>query len=226
MKYKYFSALTVSLLVLAACSGRSPSASDIGGRELRPPKSGIQIGSLYYVREEQSQSLDEPANLVKLCMFDLSNAGVSLGAPQNVADIDLLGKLDASGELDAIKLDLVSAGVSGGLTDNFSYKLTNAKELSLSLVEADRIFESQAFRKSCSGWRKSINNKGFAAYQIQSIIFGDLAFGYSREIAGNAEAKASLRVWEPKLEAAIKRLYGGSYEGKGLVVSFQPINRF
>lgn len=47
-----------------------------GERELRPPTSGIRVGSLYYVREKPTEDISKPANLIKLCTTRLDRYGI------------------------------------------------------------------------------------------------------------------------------------------------------
>lgn len=214
--------LVVSGLGLAGCN---PSFSGIiGERELRPPRTGVQVGSLYYVRERPTNDLSRPANLERLCSINLDRYIVSPQTVQ-VADIDLLRKLDVEGSLDGIKNEFFSLGLSGNLNNHFEYKLANVKRVDISYVEAERIFQNRGTRQDCLNWRGNIASNGWGIYQIQSISIGDIQFSRKSSFGLSAEASAKIKTFEPRLKASIKRSTGVEFNGKGMVASFGPIVR-
>lgn len=197
-----------------------------GERELRPPRAGIQVGSLYYVREAPTVDLSQPANLERLCNVSLSKYGISPQEGEAVADIDLLTKYEASGGLDGVKTNFFSLGFSGSLSDYFEYKLTNVRRTDISYDEAQRIFNDRAFRRDCTSWRANIAGQKWAIYQIQSISVGDIVFT-RKPLNFNLDANASAKLAsiEPKLKASIRREAQAGFNGKGVVATFGPILR-
>ncbi len=214
----------VALLALGAC--HTPNIPDaLGERELRPPRQGITVGSLYYVRESPTSELSAPANLEQLCTVNLAAYGVTSPQQHPVADVDLLSKYDASGSLEGVKTSFLSLGLSGGLNDYFEYKLVNAKRSEIDYNQAEQIYNARAFRRDCRTWRGNIGGHAWGIYQIRSITTGDLTF--SRKWGGNVtgEAAVKLRALEPKLKAELKRTAQMGFSGKAMVVSFGPITR-
>lgn len=209
-------------LGLAGCNPSVLGA--LGERELRPPRTGVQVGSLYYVRERPTSDLSRPANLERLCSINLDRYAVSPQAVQ-VSDINLLRKLDLEGSLDGIKNEFFSLGLSGNLNNHYEYKLTNVKRVDISYVEAERIFQNRATRQDCLNWRGNIASNGWGIYQIQSISIGDIQFSRKSDFGMSAEASAKIKTFEPRLKAAIKRSTGVDFSGKGMVASFGPIIR-
>jgi hypothetical protein len=196
-----------------------------GERELRPPRAGIEIGSLYFVRERPTDDVSKPANLERLCTINLARYGVTPKPPQPVADIDLLGKLEVEGALSGLRTELASLGVSGSLNNFFEYKLTNVNRVDIDYVDAEKIFKERATREDCLNWRGNIEANKWGIYQIQSISIGDISFSRKREFGVAGDASAKLGTLEPKLKASIKRTTGAQFGGKGLVVTFSPIKR-
>ena len=223
MKQVYFAMVCATLL--GGCDTISVPSST-GERELRPPRAGIQIGSLYYVREKPTADLSGPANLERLCSVNLATYGVTPSEGQTVADIDLLRKYEASGGLDGIKNDFFSLGLSGSFSDYFEYKLTNVKRVDISYDEAQRIFNNRAFRNDCTSWRGNINGNEWGIYQIQSVSVGDVVFSRKpMNFSTDANASAKIAAFEPKLKLSLKREAQMSFNGKGVVVPFGPILR-
>ena len=200
-------------------------ATYTGGRELRPPRAGIKVGSLYYVREEQTNDLSKPANLEPLCTTNLLKWGVVPSNQDTVSTISLTKKLKSSAELSVLDLQMAKAGISGSWDDYYSYDLKNAKHTGITLVEMDKVYKNRAFQDDCDGWRTNIENNGWAAYQIQSIYEGDVQIGISDEISVDADLMVKLRNFEPKVKAAIRRVIGATYDGKGVVAVFVPLPR-
>lgn len=225
MKSVYFSLTALCLAALVGCGETVPIADETGGRELKPPREGIRVGSLYYVRENPTNDLTRPANLESLCFFDLPLSDVTLEADQRVADIDLLKKLEASGELGGIETKFASAGLSGGIDRYYSYKLTNARKSSVTLQDASRLFNEQGDGPKCSGWRENVGQFDWAAYQIQSVISGDIIFARKSTSNASGDLSAALEVLEPELVAELSKENSAGVTGTGLVVSFVPISR-
>lgn len=201
-----------------------PGGVPTGERELRPPATGIRVGSLYYVREKPTEDISKPANLIRLCTANLTTYGVT---PEinRVADIDLLDKLDVSAALDGIKYEFAQLGLSGSLSNYYSYTLTNVTRTDISKTEADRIFDQRGERDDCAHWRDSMTGLNWGVYQVLAISAGDIRFARNREINLGADVQAKLVKFEPKLKGALKTVTGTTFNGKGLVVSFQPILR-
>jgi len=57
------------------------------------------------------------------------------------------------------------------------------------------------------------------------VIYGDLEFETKSDTQADAGVAAKLRLFEPKLKAAIGNSYSSNFTGKGLVVSFLSIPR-
>lgn len=196
-----------------------------GERELRPPRAGVEVGSLYYVRERPTNDLSRPANLERLCTVNLGRYGVTPKAGQQIADIDLLSKLEFEGTLSGIQTELVSLGLSGSVSNYFEYKLSNVTRTDIDYVDAEKIFRQRATQDDCLQWRGNIERNNWGIYQIQSISIGDIKFARKNEFSSGVDASAKLRVVEPKLKASIKNTTGVQFGGKGLVVTFAPIPR-
>lgn len=218
-----------SIFLVSACGGswlggglESPT---LEGRELRPAKSNIWPGSLYYVREEPTTSIESSANLQDLCYFPLDEISRSQLTLKELPDFDILSELAVAGELSGIEIEAVKAGLKGDLSNYYSYKLTNAKEISLPLVDAQNLFESRAYRDKCQGWRKNIINEGWAAYQVLSVTIGDLEFARKGGGSFNAEVSASIANFEPKIKGELKRSFANVLSGRNVVIAFQPLLR-
>jgi len=195
-----------------------------GERELRPPAAGIKVGSLYYVREKPTEDISTPANLIRLCTANLSTYGVK---PQTnrVADIDLLQKLDWSSSLDGIKYEFAQLGLSGSLSNYYSYSLKNVTRTDISRTEADRIFDTRGQRNDCTNWRESMRGQNWGVYQVLAISAGDIQFSRNQGAELGADVQAKLIRFEPKLKSAIRSTTGTTFSGRGLVVSFEPVLR-
>jgi hypothetical protein len=215
----------VSLVVAAGCTGNDgPLSTDIGGRELRPPRAGINVGSLYFVREAPTNDLSRPANLERLCDANLAVYNV---APVSaaVADIDLLRNLEASGYLNVVKSVLLNVGLAGNVSRYFEYKLVNVTQTDISLQDAQNIFDARAFRRDCTTWRGNIAGQNWAQYQVIAIKTGDIEFRRKTGFGLGADIAVKLEAVEPALKAAIKRETGANFSGKGVVAVFSPIPR-
>jgi hypothetical protein len=195
-----------------------------GERELRPPESGIRLGSLYYVREKPTEDISKPATLIKLCTTRLERYGIT-PETHRVADIDLLDQIDASAGLEGIKYEFVQLGLSGSLGDYYTYTLRNVVRTDISKVEADRILDTRGRESDCAGWRESMRGLNWGIYQISGISVGDIHFARNTSVGFGADVAAKIVKFEPKLKAAIKKSTGLTFSGKNLVVSFQPILR-
>lgn len=221
-------AATILALGLAACahaSQTSPATEDIGGRELRPPRAGITVGSLYFVREKPTDDLSRPANLERLCDVNLTVYGVETTGPVRVADIDLMSRLEANGSLGGIATVFVKAGLQGNISRYFEYKLINVTQTDISLNDAENIYANRAFRKDCAAWRQNIGALNWGKYQIIAIKVGDLSFARKSISGASADITAKLNVVEPALKAELRRETGATFSGKGLVAVFSPISR-
>src|SRR6478735_8151527 len=83
-------------LVVVGCVPKSPPAVELGGRELRPARAGINVGSLYFARETATNDLSRPADLLRLCEVRIENYPVQPVNARQV-DIDLSSQVEASG---------------------------------------------------------------------------------------------------------------------------------
>lgn len=218
-------ALAFLALGLAACGQTSPAPADIGGRELRPPRAGIMVGSLYFVREKPTDDLSTPANLERLCDVNLEAYGVEVKGPLPVADIDLMSRLEADGSLSGVTAVVANVGLEGGLSQYFEYRLTNVTQTDISLDAAQKIYENRAFRSDCSLWRENISKENWAKYQITAIKEGDITFARKSTTVASADVSAKLDVVEPALKAELHRETGATFTGRGLVAVFNPVSR-
>ncbi|MBY5326529.1 hypothetical protein [Rhizobium leguminosarum] len=223
-----FLLVLVGMTTLYGCRGDPPVeprvTPEIGGRELRPPRAGIEVGSLYYVRETPTNSLRRPANLERLCDVHLARYNV-MPSSAKVSDIDLLGKLDADGSLNVVKQALVNVGLSGQVSRYYEYKLVNVTQTDISYQDAQRIFENRAFREDCTAWRENIAGQNWGQYQITAIKTGDIEFARKSGSGLNADLSAKLAKVEPGIKASIKIETKADFSGKGVVVVFSPILR-
>lgn len=211
-------------LLCGACT--TPQLGDaIGGRELRPPRAGINVGSLYFAREKATDDQSRPFNLEPLCEINLARYGVVPSPDREVADIDLSGKLEATGALSGIRNYFAELGLSGSFSDYFEYKATNVREQSITLEEAERIFESRAFRQDCKRWTGNITRWNWARYQVLSFKTGDIVFQQKGNAGLSADVKAKIAVAEPRLKASLKREYALVLNGTNLVFAVSPFIR-
>lgn len=219
---KVVSAVLIGLCVSACNNIAGSTPPDWVGRELRPARSDIKVGALYFAREAPGSQ--GPANLERLCDIDLSKYKV-LQAETRVADIDLSKNLEASGALDGIKNYFFNAKIDANASDAFEYKLTNVVERGITGTEAERIFNQRAYQSDCAGWRENIGGQNWAKMQILSVRMGDLVFQQKANAGGSTEVNAKIAVATPQLKASLKRSYNLAMSGKGLVFSFSPIER-
>jgi hypothetical protein len=216
-------AAMLNAVLLAGCDQTVVNAT--GERELRPPRAGVSVGSLYFVREAPTVSLASPANLESLCDVKLATYGVAPSAADAVADIDLQKNLELSGALSGIQTTLVNAGLSGSFGSYYDYKLTNAKRISISYNDAEKIYNARAFRNDCSTWRGNIGGQNWGIYQILSVTTGDIVFQRKSNLSDDGNLSVKLNSIEPAIKASIKRDAHMNYNGTGLVVTFGPIAR-
>lgn len=212
------------LVILAGCD-HSGGSANLDGRPLVPPTSGVTVGSLYYVREAPTFDTSSPARLERLCTVNLAKYGIATSAPTAVADIDFSQTLELSGSLTGLSASFATLGLTGSVKDYYEYKLTNAKHVDITPLEADRIFESRAFDKDCRGWRQNIAKKNWGKYQIIGITYGDLTFGPKRDLTVSPEVTLKLAGFTPTLKSTMSRHRQDMVTGKGLVVTFQPLPR-
>jgi hypothetical protein len=196
-----------------------------GERELRPPRTGIEVGSLYYVRETPTEDISTPANLIPLCTVNLARYGVTPRSGQRVADIDLLGSIEVNGSLSGIQTQLVNAGLSGSISNYYEYKITNVTITEIEYVDAEKNVSERGMRNDCLRWQGNVGKENWGIYQIQSISSGDITFSRKSEWTLAGEVSGKLLKIEPQLKASIKRTTGLGFGGKGLVITFVPILR-
>lgn len=220
----YFALVPLACLVLAGCHPETVSG-ELGGRLLTPPRADIRVGSLYFVRERPTEALTSPARLESLCTVNLAKYGVEVSEPVAVADIDLTQDRSFSTAISGINSKLVSAGLDGSFSKYFEYKLTNAKTVEISGVEADKLFSNRGFQKDCLGWRKNIARQKWAAYQILSITYGDFSFGPKSTLSLTPTLSLKLKSVTPGIKATISSVTKSTTSGKGMVVAFTPLNR-
>jgi len=213
-------------LLTAGCA--TPPSIDTslysGGRELRPARAGIDVGSLYFAREAATNDWSKPVNLERLCEIRLDRRRIQPSeAPQ--ADIDLSRKIEATGAVSGIRNIFVNAGLSANFSDHFEYKLTNVVDRSISYQEAQALFDDRAFRTDCSHWRDNISRENWARYQILSIKTGDIVLQRKSDSGASADVKAKIAVAEPQIKATLSRSYNLAVSGRGMVVAVSPIIR-
>lgn len=219
--------LSIACGLLAAGCATSPPidlSQPTGGRELRPARAGINVGSLYFAREKATEDRSRPVNLERLCDAKLERYAV-LPVDARQSDLDLSYKLEASGAVSGIKNIFVNIGLSGNFSDHFEYKLTNVVDRSISYQEAQTIFESRGLRKDCRDWRRNISRENWARYQILSIKTGDIVLRQKTDSGVSADIKAKIAVAEPQLKAALSRSYNLAVSGQGMVIAVNPIIR-
>jgi hypothetical protein len=195
-----------------------------GGRELRPARAGINVGSLYFARETATNDASRPVNLERLCEIRLERHAV-LPVEVAQADIDLSYKIDATGAVSGIKNIFVNVGLNANFNDHFDYKLTNVVDRSISYQEAQTLFNDRAFRKDCRDWSQRISRENWARYQVLSIKTGDIVLQRKSDSGGSADIKARIAVAEPQLKAALSRQYNLAVNGRGMVIAVNPIIR-
>ena len=195
-----------------------------GGRELRPARAGINVGSLYFARETATNDLSKPVNLERLCETTLERHAI-LPVEVKQVDVDLAYKIDATGAVSGIRNIFVNLGLTGNFNDHFEYKLTNVVDRSISYQEAEKLFNDRAFRRDCSSWRSNISRENWARYQVLSIKTGDIVLQRKSGIGGSADIKARIAVAEPQIKAALSRQYDLAVSGRGMVVAVNPIIR-
>ncbi|CAN5187416.1 hypothetical protein BH10PSE8_BH10PSE8_18510 [soil metagenome] len=213
-------------ILAAGCAPPRPVdfSGDTGGRELRPARAGINVGSLYFARETATNDASKPVNLERLCEVTLERQAI-LPVEVKQADLDLTYKIDATGAVSGIKNIFVNVGLTGNFNDHFEYKLTNVVDRSISYQEAETLFNDRAFRRDCSSWRSNISRENWARYQVLSIKTGDIVLQRKSGIGGSADIKAKIAVAEPALKAALSRQYNLAVSGRGMVIAVNPIIR-
>lgn len=219
--------LSIACGLLAAGCATSPQTdlpAGTGGRELRPARAGINVGSLYFAREQATEDRSRPVNLERLCEVNLERYAV-LPVDAKQSDLDLSFKLEASGAVSGIKNIFVNIGLGGNFSDHFEYKLTNVVDRSISYQEAQTIFRDRGFRKDCSEWRSNISREKWARYQILSVKTGDIVLRQKTDSGVSADIKAKIAVAEPQLKAALSRSYNLAVSGQGMVIAVNPIIR-
>ncbi|MDP3601538.1 MAG: hypothetical protein Q8R85_10270 [Bosea sp. (in: a-proteobacteria)] len=222
---RHFLSIACGLLAAGCATSPQPDlAGGTGGRELRPARAGINVGSLYFARERATEDRSRPVNLERLCEVSLERYAV-LPVDARQSDVDLSFKLEASGAASGIKNIFVSLGLSGNFSDHFEYKLTNVIDRSISYQEAQTLFDDRAFKRDCSHWRKNISRENWARYQILSIKTGDIVLRQKTETGVSADIKAKIAVAEPQLKVALSRSYNLAVSGQGMVIAVNPIIR-
>lgn len=213
-------------VLAAGCASPQPiNTSDIsGGRELRPVRAGITVGSLYFARERATDDRSRPVNLERLCEVRLDRLAI-LPVDVAQADIDLSQNIAASGALSGIQNIFVNVGLSANFSDHFEYKLTNVVDRSITYQEAQNLFDDRAFRQDCRSWRDNISRQQWARYQVLSIKTGDIVLQRKSGSGGSVDIAAKIAVAEPKLKAALSRQYNLAVNGRGMVVAVNPIIR-
>jgi hypothetical protein len=213
-------------LLAAGCASPRPIdvSPDTGGRELRPVRAGINVGSLYFARERATDDRSKPVNLERLCEVRLDRLAISpVEAAQ--ADVDLSQNIEAAGALSGIRNIFINVGLNANFNDHFEYKLTNVVDRSISYQEAQNLFKDRAFQQDCSNWRDNISRQKWARYQILSIKTGDIVLQRKSGSGGSADIDARIAVAEPKLRVALSRQYKLIVNGRGMVVAVNPIIR-
>lgn len=222
-------------VTLAGCSGRAqgvPGASlDIPSdyltaRQIRPPQSGIQPGSLYYVREQPTDDLSKPAALEPLCEIKLSDSGIAQLPARTVADFDILSNLDASASLSGVETAMIKLGLKGSVSSYFGLKLVNVTKVGITHDDAETAFDKLTVGPNCKKWFKTVSKAlPWAIYQIESVYVGDVDFSRKRDGSLDASLSAKLDQIQPAIEAAIKKQAHTQLSGKGLAFAFVPFRR-
>lgn len=223
---KFMKSLALAFAGLACVACTQPQMSEaLSGRELRPQKAGINVGSLYFAREAPTNDLSRPVNLERLCEINLAKYDIVSLQDTESRDIDLTRQLEATGALSGIKNYFVTLGLSGGFSDYFDYKLTNVRDKSITLTEAEKIFNDRAFQSDCKYWRANVSRERWARYQVLSLTTGDIVLQQKNAANLSADVQAKISVAEPALKASLKRDYKLIVTGKGLVVAVSPVIR-
>lgn len=220
-----FSPVLFVAAICAACTVTPDPSPSFGGRELRPAKAGINVGSLYFARERATNDQNEPVNLERLCEINLARYDIQPMEDVRVADIDLTAQLEAAGALSGIKNYFVEIGLSGSFSDYFEYKATNVRERSITLSEAEKIFTSRAFDEDCKYWRSNVSRENWARYQVLSLKTGDIVFQQRNNASLGADVSGKIATVEPALKASLKRDFKLILSGSGLVFAVSPIVR-
>ncbi|MCS0501506.1 hypothetical protein [Ancylobacter mangrovi] len=225
-----------STLFLAACQG-GPTGSTraavvlpgdwIKARPIQPPQSNVQVGSLYYAREEPTEKLDRPLALEPLCFTDLDLHGIALVDNSNVPSFDVTSAFSGGGHFSGLRTRLLSAGLSGDVTDYYDLKLVNVTKSGITHTDAENLFEALSQRGNCRRWFSNLdkNLKQFAIYQIESVYSGDIALSRKQSQSGQANLSLTLAKLQPQLEAELKRETGDAVTGKTMVFAVVPLVR-
>ena len=222
---RFFLPVCAITTLLGGCFGQNIPSGQIEGRLLQPPREGIKVGSLYYVREKPTNSFKKGAYLESLCYINLDKYGIVPEGPFSTADIDFSRQLELSGAISGLNARIADVGLDGKFSDYFEYKLTNAKRVDITGVDAEKLFRSRAFQDDCLGWRNNISKNGWAAYQILSVTYGDISFGPKTTASLSPTVSLKLASITPSIKSTISSTTQTKTSGKGLVVSFTPIIR-
>lgn len=214
-------------LVCIALAGCKPTglAPELGAREIRPPQTGIYVGSLYYADEAPTGELGRPVSIESLCqVVDLRPFEVSNPTEGRVDAINIADRLSIDASASGISNALASVGLTGAFTSYFDYKMVNVTKYSIPATDADVVFEGLMSQKRC---RASVASRtgSLAIYQVKAVYVGDIVFERKRGASLSADVELKLKAVQPKIAAALKREYSVGVTGRGVVFSFVPIPR-
>ncbi|MFO1151277.1 MAG: hypothetical protein U1E62_23125 [Alsobacter sp.] len=217
--------LAIGLNVVACGDGNKPDATIAGvlpGHVIRPPQGGLAIGGLYYVPEGDFKP-GRPLAIEDLCKPRLLSHGFAAPEAATVPDIDILSDNSLGGTLDGLQAKLLSVGLSGSISDYFSYKLTNVTKLDIPKVPLDQAFEKLSSWDECKDWQRSVS--GSRIYQIKSAYQGDLVFTRKEGVTADPSLSVKLDRVQPKIEASLKHTLDNVLTGRGLFVVIVPVDR-
>lgn len=217
-------------MLLAGC-GISGPGLDIGALELRPPQRGIYVGSLYYAngRPTTGGFLTSEAKaqvaIESLCdiQADLTVFGVANPVAEGVSDINLLYDVQVQTALNAVRGTLVTAGLSGNVSDYYEYQLVNVTKYAISEVAAQTVFDKMSAQRRCKA--AIARHAQDAIYQVKATYVGDIVFKRKQGFGIDTSVEAKLAQVEPTIKATVSRSVQLGFSGKGYVFSFVPIAR-
>ncbi|UJX43898.1 hypothetical protein [Xanthobacter sp. YC-JY1] len=138
--------------------------------------------------------------------------------------MDLTSSLSAEGGITGIQASVVSADLSGKLTDYYDLKLKGVTRYEVSSETARDAFAMFMQRAGCRDTYQEDGRK-FYVYQIRTAYVGDVSLDVKRSLAFNTELVAKLKALEPKAKLQFSKAYQIAFTGKQLVGVVDLIRR-
>jgi hypothetical protein len=211
------------ILILMMGLGLSACGIPPGTRVVIPPKGDLKVGALYTSRQSDRNS--GPVSLDRLCNIPSSIASAITVPPSGgIDEMDLTSSLSVEGGITGIQASVVSAELSGKLTDYYDLKLKGVTRYEVSSETARYAFALFMQRAGCRDTYQEDGRK-FYVYQIRTAYVGDVSLDVKRSLSFNTELVAKLKALEPKAKLQFSKAYQIAFTGKQLVGVVDLIRR-